>query len=632
MARFIIGTAGHIDHGKSTLVHALTGTDPDRLPEEKRRGITVDLGYAFFGDIAAIIDVPGHERLIRNMVAGAATVDFALLVIAADDGVMPQTTEHLQILRLLGVRSGAVVITKCDMVDAAWSDLVEDQIRTAVANTFLADAPIFRVDSLSGRGIAELSRSLMNILTALSPREDRGVFRLPIDRVFSMKGRGTVVTGTVLAGSVQKDARIIALPGRRELRVKRVESHGQEVDCALAGQRAALNLIGNTDKLERGSTLTIPNGLTTTTRIRVFVERLLSVPPLKDRQRIRFLIGTQEIIGRVQLIGGDDDQRSVYANVLLESEATAVWGDRFILRRYSPLETLGGGIVLDPAAPKLRAHDIQSELETSRLLNVMDLNDAICAYVLCVAPFGIAADALAAVFGIPAKQITERCRICPKSKDILEIGAYFLSRAHFHSLCSKIKMHLRDLHEKSPESAGFSRAELLSSEHRAIHAPVLDHALQELLSHGDLAQDGALYREPQRRIAVNPAQADMMARVHDILRSSGFTPPSAGALAEILQRPAVEIEKTLVLLERSGKTRRLSTDLFFDVRQFDVAVERIRHFFEDNQELSVAEAARLLESSRKYVVPFLEYLDKKGVTIRSGNVRISGNRPHGPAE
>ena len=625
MTRFIIGTAGHIDHGKSALVRALTGTDPDRLPEEKKRGITIDLGFAFLGEIAAIIDVPGHERLIRNMVAGAATIDFALLVVAADDGIMPQTTEHLQILRLLGIRYGAIVITKCDLVDNAWCDLIEEQIQTAVSATFLQDAPIFRVDSVSGRGIPALLQSLIGMLNTLSPREDRGVFRLPIDRVFSMTGRGTVVTGTVLAGSVQKNMRLTTMPRSYAYRVKRVESNGREIDQAITGQRAALNIIGETEKLERGQTLTIPHGLTASSRLLVAIELLGKTSLLKNRQRIRFLIGTQEVIGRVRILNNAENRPFLYSHMMLENEVTAVWGDRFIIRRYSPLETLGGGKVLDPSVKKTRSADTDRELEIARALNVNKIDKALCSYVLYAAPFGITVELIAAKYGIKAQTVLEYCQAQSASADIMVIGAYLLSNARFKYFCDSIGSTIRTLHDKAPDCKGFSRAEIVSGDLASFPAAIFDYAMQELLNQDILIQDGALYHEPQRRITVNPIQAELMDRVQCMLRDKGFMPPSAAIIAEALQRPLVDIEKTMVLLERTGRVRRLSVNLFFDTQTFDNAAMSVRRFLENHHEITVTETVELLKSSRKYAVPFLEYLDSQNITIRDGNRRIRGS-------
>ncbi|HEY3294282.1 MAG TPA: selenocysteine-specific translation elongation factor [bacterium] len=622
MARVIVGTAGHIDHGKSTLVRALTGTDPDRLPEEKKRGITIDLGYAFFGDVAAIIDVPGHEKLIRNMVAGAATIDFALLVIAADDGVMPQTTEHLQILRLLGVQRGAIVLTKCDAVEAEWLDLVEDQVRTAVQATFLESSPIFRVDSLSGRGIDDLRERLTQMLVALPARSAHGVFRLPIDRIFVIKGRGSVVTGTILSGSIQKDTRLAVLPGGFDVRVKRLETQGAEAEQLHAGQRAALNLMGDTDSLERGRTLTIPGALLSSPRVKVAIELIASVEPLKDRQRVRFLVGTQEVIGRVQILERPDPAL-LYANLLLEEETVAVWGDHFVLRRYSPLETLGGGRVLEPAAARLRARDLADEIAFARALNTPSVHDALFAFLRYRARAGIPVSALAASFGTTAADVLRLCAKIPNAKAI-QIGEFLILDSRVKELQSEVQARLSALHRKSPESRGFSRAEVKSGNLGDLPDTILDHVMQSMIAEGSVVQEGPLLREPERRILLTPAQQELNSLVLSELRKAAFAPPSSTVIAETLRRTRPEVEKSLVLLERLGHCRRLGLDLFFETQSFDNAVEIVRAALQSSPELTVAEASRLLTSSRKYVVPFLEYLDNKGITQREGNVRIRG--------
>jgi selenocysteine-specific elongation factor len=622
MARVIVGTAGHIDHGKSTLVRALTGTDPDRLPEEKKRGITIDLGYAFFGDVAAIIDVPGHEKLIRNMVAGATTIDFALLVVAADDGVMPQTTEHFQILRLLGVSRGAIAITKCDMVEPEWLDLVEDQIRTAVHGTFLEASPIFRVDSLSGRGIPEFRQRLTEILTALPPRVGRGVFRLPIDRLFVIKGRGSVITGTILSGTVRKDARLAVLPGGFDVRAKRLESQGHEADELHAGQRAALNLLGDTGSLQRGQTITEPGALVSSLRVKVAIELLALPEPLKDRQRVRFLIGTQEAIGRLQILDRPAANR-IYANVLLEEPVVAVWNDHFVMRRYSPLETLGGGRVLEPQAPRLRARQLPDEIALAKGLDREGTDNAISAFLEWRGRSGIRTAALAASLGVTPANLLAACAAHPSVK-ILQIGDYLLLDSRNKELRAAVERRLETLHEKSPESGGFSRSELKVEAIADLPDAVFDYVLQGLIADGAVLQEGPLLRKPERGITLTPAQQEANALVLAELRAGAFAPPSSATIAESLNRPRAEVEKSLVLLERLGQCRRLGLDIFFDATAFDRATETIRVALKSSPELSVADASRLLASSRKYVVPFLEYLDGKGITQRSGNVRVAG--------
>ncbi|MBU0508480.1 selenocysteine-specific translation elongation factor [bacterium] len=623
MARVIVGTAGHIDHGKSALVRALTGTDPDRLPEEKRRGITLDLGYAFLDDVAAIIDVPGHERLIRNMVAGAATVDFALLVVAADDGVMPQTREHLSILALLGVRYGAITVTKVDGVADDWIELVEEQIYDTVRGTFLESAPLYRVDSLSGRGVPEFRERLMTTLRSLPARPERGVFRLPMDRVFTIRGRGTVVTGTIISGEVHKDARLAVMPGGFDIRVKRLETQGGEADLLRAGQRAALNLIGQTEHLARGGMLTIPDALLETSCVRVAIDLLPKADTLKDRQRIRFLIGTHEAIGRLQLIERMDKRR-YYANVLLESEIVTAWGDRFVLRRYSPLETLGGGTVLEPTPPPFRARTRESEAALARSLHTESLADAIGSLLKGRGLYGLEHRVATKIFAISRSELNEILTELPQPDRPVEVGEYLLLRSRVAELRLNVVNRVNTLHDHRPDSPGFSRSDLFQMELARLPDTIRDFLLTELVRDGKLVQESALYRATDRGMTLRPDQQELSEDVLDLLRQGAFAPPSALAIAETLKKPREQIEKALVLLDRMGKCRRLGNDLFFTTEQFDDAIAQIRKTILQGVHLTVSEAARLLGSSRKFVVPFLEHLDGIGITQRVGNVRVAG--------
>ncbi len=621
MARVIIGTAGHIDHGKSALVRALTGTDPDRLPEEKHRGITIDLGYAFLAGVAAIIDVPGHEKFIRNMVAGAATVDFALLVVAADDGVMPQTREHLHILRLLGLQAGAIVITKIDKVEPDWLELVEEQIVAVVQGTFLADARIFRADSLSGKGIAELRDYLIRTLSTWPSRSDRGVLRLPIDRVFTIKGRGVIVTGSMLSGRVRKDDKVTALPANLELRLKHLESEGHDADVLEAGQRSALNLVGETERLERGLTITQPNALLSSARVKVVIELLPGIARLKDRQRIRFLIATQEIIGRVQLLSADSGK--TYANILLEEEAVAVWGDHFVLRRYSPLETLGGGVVLEPDAPPLRTRFLEREHEFARALDVSSLSAAAYALLRYRGEYGLSASYLAALLGMPRSALADLWR--DKGADqVHEFGEYLLLDEHLRRLGDLLVSRLTDLHSKQKDIAGFAESEVRAGELSHIPLPLFQQVTEHFVRANRIARDGAMFRLPAKRIELTPAQSELVSRMRDVISTEGFAPSSSSVLAEKLGKPKPEVEKALVLMERLGYARRLGLDLFFDASAFDSAVSTLEEQLRAGRELSVSDVSQALNSSRKYVVPLLEYLDSKGITQRQGNVRVPG--------
>lgn len=621
MNRIIIGTAGHIDHGKSSLVYALTGTDPDRLPEEKRRRITIDLGYAFLGDDVAIIDVPGHEKFIRNMTAGAATVDYALLIVAADDGVMPQTVEHLHILRLLGVKDGTVVITKIDKVDPEWLDLVDDQINDILEGTFLEAAPRFRVDSLSGKGIQELQTHLITTLHDLKPRSEKGVFRLPVDRVFTVKGRGTVITGTIVSGKVLRGDTIVALPGNESYRVKNVETQSREEAQLLAGQRAALNLLGRTERLQRGQTLAAPDALTVTSRVRVLIESLPSAGPVKNNQRIRFLIGTQEIIGRIQILE-ENGPLQIYGNILLEKPVVTVWGDRFVLRRYSPLETLGGGRVLEPLTPRFRSRDLREEIVYTESLNEESRKDAVFALIGKRGAWGISRSSVKRQFALTDLELKDIIE-CTDS-GILVLNGLLILRERFGELCELCLSQLAGFHKKTPEKFGILPAELQIPGSLKSGTEIIQHVLSDLIDRGELLRKDGLMRLKSAEIELSPQQSALNESVFEQIDAGGFSPPSPAVIAEMLGIDKSEVMKALTILERLGRLRKLGKDLFFTKNRFDQAVSTIRKELKEKGELSVSEAARIISSSRKYVVPFLEHLDSVGITRREGNVRILG--------
>ena len=371
MQSLIIGTAGHIDHGKSALVKALTGTDPDRLAEEHLRGMTIDIGFAFLNENIAFIDVPGHERFIKNMVTGASTIDVAMLVIAADDGIMPQTREHFEILKLLGIRHGIVVVNKIDLVQPDWLEMVVEDIRQLVEGSFLENAPLFKTSTVSGAGIAELRRFLIELPNQIPEVHSTGLFRLPVDRVFSIKGFGTVVTGTVLSGEIKVGEEIEIMPSGKRAKIRSVQSHNQPLDSVARGQRAALNLVGiSKEQIERGMIIAPPGAFVKTNLLTVYIESLPSAPPIEYNDQLRLHLGTGEYIVRIRLIGRDRlfPGKQGVAQIVLDQPISAGFRDHFILRSYSPLVTIGGGIVLENSPEPLRKKNKETAAELERLV------------------------------------------------------------------------------------------------------------------------------------------------------------------------------------------------------------------------------------------------------------------------
>lgn len=618
MGHIIVGTAGHIDHGKSSLVRALTGTDPDRLPEEKRRQITIDLGFAFLDDVAAIIDVPGHEKFIHHMVAGASTVDFALLVIAADDGIMPQTREHLHILRLLGLQRGAIVLTKITIADPDWRELVKDQIQSAVRGTFLESAPLFEVDSLSGTGIPELKSFLLTELPGISPRNEQGVLRIPLDRVFTIKGHGTVVTGTVISGTVEKDARVVLQPGNISARVKQLQSNARDRVQLSSGMRAALNLVSDQEP-QRGQTICRPDSLLSTKRIAVRFDAIPEAPSVKDRQRVRFLIGTQEVMGRYRLLSREEGFD--LALLLLDEEIVAAFGDRFIVRRYSPVDTLGGGRILD-IDPVLRGvRHRATQLAALRELSLCSAERELPVWVKSHAKYGFALKRVAQAFALPLSNIESR--FVGLAKDWLIRDGFIAHYEHVASWQSEVITQLTSLHKDLKATPSFS-VQQVSAALPILQSALLDFTLQELVKQNKIVQDGPNYKLPGKSQVIDPKQAELLEQIMRQLSTAGFAPPSAGALAEQLGKPRVEIERTLVLAQKSERAVRLGTDLFFEQQAFAQAIQKVKQLLNRDGSVQVSDLSKALYSSRKYVVPFLEYLDSKGITERRENVRIPG--------
>ncbi|MBU1937887.1 selenocysteine-specific translation elongation factor [bacterium] len=622
----IVGTAGHIDHGKSLLVKALTGTDPDRLPEEQERHITIDIGFAFLDDIAAIIDVPGHERFIRNMVAGAATIDYAILVIAADDGVMPQTQEHLDILRILGIKRGVVVITKAAIVEKEWLELVRDQIEEFVKNTFLENAQIFIVDSVKGLGISELRDFLRTELTNLQQRGDRGFFQLPIDRVFQMKGHGTVVTGTITSGKVAVDDRLELLPQAKEVRVRTLQTHGISQTTLSAGQRAAINL-GGVDKqsLSRGNVLATPGHMITSNRWRAKVNLLQNIPLLKNRQRVRVHIGTLEVIARTVPRVSEPYLVDFY----LEAPAVVARLDPFVLRSYSPMVTIGGGVVIEINPQSVLKKKRALDLEISTMLSQHQGKEFIHTYLDRRTPFGATLTNLVKVMGYGANRITHWLDELNRENKIVSLGERFLSLSSKERHCEQIKEVLRKFHSRNPELPGIERAELQQAALSGIPDNLFSQLMKLLQSEQAINVEASVISLPEHSAVLSKAHELLAERILDMIRKSAFRPPSVNEVEKALEISKTEIIKVLTLLTKQKRLVRLEPELFFCPDLFEEAIKKLQKEIANTEGVTVGNVATILDSTRKYIVPFLEYLDKMGITRRDGDKRFAGSRREG---
>ncbi len=628
----IIGTAGHIDHGKSSLVRALTGTDPDRLKEEKERGITIDLGFAFLDDRIAFIDVPGHEHFIKNMVAGAATVDFALLVVAADDGVMPQTREHLDILNLLDVRGGLVVITKADMVDPSLADMARDEAMALCKGTVLDGASAHIVDSLSGKGIPALRQAIVDLAAGKRVRGGTGGFRMPVDRVFTMKGFGTVVTGSVLSGTARTDDRSMLLPDGTEVRIRGVQSHSRTVGQVVAGQRAALNLVGvAVEDVRRGDVLATAGTLETTRRMLVRIDLLASAPtPLEDRQRVHLHIGTADLVARVALLesapippGG-----SGYAELRLESPTASRRPDRFILRRFSPVTTIGGGTVLDPAPPPgRRPRSVLRELAVD-----LDSNDAGVQVVAVFErkPFSTDAEASAAL-AQPLDDVAPRILDRVAAGDLFAFpvgtGTRYATAARVQTLLQAAGAELAAFHDKSPLRAGMSRSELASRLQRQLPEGTAAAFLDRVIALGFL--DGPSPRTVAAlgfEVRLTRKQREAVAVLERALLDGALMPPSVEDLAAVVDLPVKEARVLLTFLADTDRALCLDGTLYFAIAPVHQARQRLADLFAVEAEVATSRIRDVLGTTRKYLIPLLQHFDELRWTVRHDDVRRAGPR------
>lgn len=623
----ILGTAGHVDHGKTTLIKALTGIDTDRLKEEQERGMTIDIGFASLtlpnGQSVGIVDVPGHERFIKNMLAGAGGVDVALLVIAADESVMPQTTEHLEILQLLEVRRGVVALTKAGMVDADWIEFVKEDVRKALSDTFLAGSPIVPVDSLTGHGLPELLDAIQTACEDVEARDASGPFRLPIDRVFTSTGFGTIVTGTLVAGTVRVGDPVELLPSGLHSRVRGIQVHGHKEDTAEAGTRVAMNLAGlEVAELGRGDICARPGALKAANLFDLRLTLLGDAgKPLRNGARVRLHVGTAELIGRLTLLDRDELRPGdeAFAQFRSETPAAAARGDRYVIRSYSPMITIGGGVVLDPAARRHRRYDqaVLDALETSSRGTPGELVEQ----ALRQSVTGITTADLSKLSGIPDIQpILDSLRTQAKAVEVLPgklIHTYTVSQ-HL----SKIRDVLEQFQLKNALRAGMPKEELRISAAKAFDSRGFAGLLAYLEEHGEVCTSGTLAHLPSWEVTLSPAQQAGVARIIGELQRTGVNVPSAEELVRISGLPAQTTKEILDLLIHRGEIIKAADDLFFCSSAIEDAEAKLRDYLSANEKITVSEFRDLIGTSRKYALPLLEYFDSRKITRRQGDERI----------
>jgi len=605
----IVGTAGHIDHGKTSLVKALTGIDADRLEEEKRRGITIDLGFAHvqIGETHfAFIDVPGHEKFVRNMLAGIGGIDIAILVVAADEGVMPQTREHFEICKLLGIQNGVVTLTKSDLVDKEALLLAKEGVRELVRGSFLASAPVIPVSSVSGQGLEELRRELWRISQALEKHDDAGITRLPIDRVFTMKGFGTVITGTLIAGLIKKDDELEVHPSGQRVRVRNIQVHGAQTNAARAGQRTAINLAGvEKSDLDRGMMLTSPAFLQTTALIDAEIA-LLDGADVDVGTRMHLHCYSAETIATVKQRAGSA------ARLKLDAPLQLVAGDRFILRRFSPVTTIGGGVVLDPFPPKLPVHD--------RVFG-KDFAEQWKAWIAESGTSGLSQLELLARTGRPQDEIVTLLEAWG-GIDYPQLGGRVFTKAALAALLQAAEKQLRDFHAANRLAQGINREEL--REGLNVHPGVFQHLLGVLESTQIAQRHGDLVRLAGAGVQLEDAEAKAMQQIVNAFASAGLKVPSLPEVLGSLKIPRDKATKIVTLLLRDRTLIKLGDDLVFHKD----ALAGLRPMLAEHKTRSgkvtidVAQFKDLAGISRKYAIPLLEHLDRERVTRREGNLRV----------
>ncbi len=633
MKDLIVGTAGHIDHGKSALVKALTGTDPDRLEEERRRGITIDLGFAHFdlgdGVRVGFVDVPGHERFVKNMLAGVGGIDLVLLVVAADESIKPQTLEHFEICKLLSTPKGLIVITKADLVDPEILGLVKLEIQEMVKDSFLAGAPILTASAKTGEGLDAVKSELLRAAEATVPKPAGLPFRLPIDRAFVMKGFGTVVTGTLMAGSIEKDTEAEIFPGGHRVRVRGIQVHNSPASRAVAGQRTALNLAGiEAKEITRGMVLAAAGLFRATSRLDCSVSLLPSARPLKNRAKAHFHCGTAEMVVEVALLDSKElaPGKRGYAQFRLAEPGLFLPGDRFILRQFSPVVTIGGGVVLDNAPAKHRL----SDPVVPAFLGILERGSEEQRMEILVGELREApVSALTARMGRSEKDLDRIARLLEAQGRLVIPGtppSVLVHAARFRDVANRTMAQLEDFHARNPLMAGIVKEDLrgrvLERVRRLPSPAVFDAVIQSLAGEGKIEVQGEMVRRAGRKITLNAEEEAAQEQIARAFEAAGLAVPAVG---EVLARVKVDRKRSEKLLQKLLKEKvlvKIAADLVFH----QSALDRLRRLLAGQKakgpRINVAIFKDLTGLSRKYAIPLLEYLDRERVTRREGDERV----------
>jgi len=630
MRQVILGTAGHIDHGKTSLIKALTGIDTDRLKEEKQRGITIELGFAHLtlpsGQRIGIVDVPGHEKFVKNMVAGATGIDLVALVIAADEGVMPQTREHLEICQLLNVRHGLVVLTKIDMVESDWLEMVKEDVSEYLSETFLADAPILEVSSLSGEGIEELIRTLNQMVENIPERDSGYFFRLPVDRVFTMKGFGTVITGTTISGKVRTGEEITIYPQEVHSKVRGIQVHNSEAGEVGAGLRTAINLQGlEKAQIQRGNVLATKDSLRKTYMLDVSLDLLPDAArKLKNRAKVRFHTGSSEIMSTVILLDRDELEPgdSCYAQLRLQEPTAVIPQDRYILRSYSPVRAIGGGEILNalPQKHKRFSDTVMSEL---KILEHGDRKQKIEQFILAGRIKGMDRSELQFLTNTSKKAFEDHIKDLLAQKTVSQYVKEPPTYIH-----SKIKGKNREeiisildrYHQKNPLKTGVQKEELRSQSFGSFNPKLFQHVVDELTKEGEVVQEQEIVRLKDHKVTLAQDQEKARIKIEEVYQKGGLQPPY---FKELKDKLGIETGKEVLdLLVNEGLLIKAKEDLYFHQQPLEDLKKKLIDFLSANNEITTPQFKDMTGASRKYTIPLLEYFDKTQLTVRVGDSRI----------
>ncbi len=627
MSHIIIGTAGHVDHGKTMLIRALTGKDTDRLREEKERGISIDLGFAPFdlpgGRRAGVVDVPGHERFINNMLAGIGGIDLVLLVVDVTEGVMPQTREHLAILNLLAIKKGIVVLTKIDLAETEWVDLVQEEVYRELKGTFLAEAPCRRVSATTGAGIEDLKALIDRETTAIAVRDADAPLRMPVDRVFSLAGFGTIVTGTLIAGKVKVGAEVEVLPAGRKARVRRIQVHGAGVEEVFAGQRAALNLAHlEKEEVSRGSVVASPGFYQPTSLLDVRLRLLpTALQSLKNMAPLHLYLGTARVVARALLL--DDREIRPGENGLvqlkLERQLVAQNSDRFIVRSYSPVTTIGGGVVLDHL-PLRHKRFRPKVIENLKHLEEGDASGYLISRIR-EEPL-LTSKELARLVRLSPERMREFLDLVLKEGKVVDLDGHLVLKEKYGAWVKELYSRIEEFHRLHNLAAGPSRASLKGALGKDFPTRAYDVILENLTAAGKIVIKGEIIAAAGFKAALSPEQSKMLAILEDAFLQGGFSPPAAAELKEKLALSDEQLQSFLAHLKRHGVIVKVSDELAYHKEIYDEALHILKHILEKEESITLARFRDALNTSRKYAQALLEHYDGQKITRRKGDYRI----------